>query len=309
MDRKKEYSSLIRNKAIELGFSDCGITPARVREEDINVLENWLANKMHAGMSYMEKHAPLRKDPEKLLPDAKSVIPVILNYYTTRMQDDIDAPVVSKYAYGRDYHKVLKKKLKQLLSFVKETIPGTRGRPFVDSAPLMEHAFARDAGLGWIGKHSLLISPDYGTYVFIGELIIDKELEYDTRELKDLCGNCRICIDECPTHAIQPGRVVDANKCISYLTIENKNEIPVKFKNNFYNRVYGCDICQEVCPWNRKLTEHATDDFKPRQEMISMSKEEWKELDEKKFNNIFRGTAVMRAKYRGLKRNIDYLDL
>ena len=260
-------------------------------------------------MSYMEKHAHLRKDPEKLVPDAKSVISVILNYYTPRIQDDIDAPVVSKYAYGRDYHKVLKKKLKELLAYVKETIPDTRGRPFVDSAPVMEHAFARNAGLGWIGKHSLLISPEYGTYVFIGELIIDKELEYDEKEVKDLCGNCRICIDECPTHAIQHGRIVDANKCISYLTIENKDKIPEKFKNNFYNRVFGCDICQEVCPWNRKLTEHSIDDFMPREEMINMSEEEWKSLDEEKFHNIFRGTPVMRAKYEGLKRNIDYLDL
>ena len=260
-------------------------------------------------MSYMEKHAHLRKDPEKLVPDAKSVISVILNYYTPRIQDDIDAPVVSKYAYGRDYHKVLKKKLKELLAYVKETIPDTRGRPFVDSAPVMEHAFARNAGLGWIGKHSLLISPEYGTYVFIGELIIDKELEYDEKEVKDLCGNCRICIDECPTHAIQHGHIVDANKCISYLTIENKDKIPEKFKNNFYNRVFGCDICQEVCPWNRKLTEHSIDDFMPREEMINMSEEEWKSLDEEKFHNIFRGTPVMRAKYEGLKRNIDYLDL
>ncbi len=309
MKSKKEYSSLIKDKAIELGFSDCGISPAKVKEEDINVLENWLENKMHADMSYMEKHAHLRKDPEKLVPNAKSVISVILNYYTSRTQDDIDAPVVSKYAYSKDYHKVLKKKLKILLAYVKETIPDTRGRPFVDSAPVMEHAYARNAGLGWIGKHSLLISPEYGTYVFIGELIIDKELEYNKKEKKDLCGNCRICIDECPTHAIQHGRMVDSNKCISFLTIENKDEIPEKFKNNFYNRVFGCDICQEVCPWNRKLTEHTTDDFRPREEMITMSKEEWKSLNEDKFDNIFRGTPVMRAKYKGLKRNIDYLDL
>ncbi len=308
LNRKKKYTSLIRNKAIELGFSDCGFTPAKVKQEDKNVLDNWLEKNMHAEMSWMKKNQDLRKDPVRLVPDAKTVISVLLNYYTSKMQDDAEAPVISKYAYGRDYHKVMKKKLKDLLAYVRELIPGNDGRAFVDSAPVLEHSFARNAGLGWIGKHSLLISPKYGSYVFLGELIIDAELEYENTEVKDLCGNCRICIDECPTHAIQPGKIVDAGKCISYLTIENKNEIPEQFENNFYNRVFGCDICQEVCPWNRKLKEHDTKDLLPREEMMSMQKQEWKDLTEERFAKIFNGTPVMRAKYEGLKRNIDYLD-
>ncbi|MGC9343644.1 MAG: tRNA epoxyqueuosine(34) reductase QueG [Bacteroidales bacterium] len=308
MKNIQEYSELIKKKALQLGLSACGISRAEVHEEDKSVLEKWLMQGMHADMDWMAKHSDLRKDPDKLFPGARSVVSVLLNYYTQRMQDDPSAPVVSKYAYGRDYHRVLKKKLKDLLGFIQEIIPGTKGRAFVDSAPVLEHSFARNAGLGWIGKHSLLISPEFGSYVFLGELIIDAELDYAEEEVKDLCGNCRLCIDECPTHAIKPGRVVDANRCISYLTIENPGPIPEEFKENMFNRVFGCDICQEVCPWNRKLTEHNVTDFQPDEKMMSMTKEEWKNMDEKSFKGIFSGTPVMRAKFKGLKRNIDYLD-
>lgn len=308
MNNKTQNTSLIRRKALDLGFNDCGFSPAKVRKEDADILEKWIKEGKHAGMSWMKRHEEIRKDPAKLLPNARSVISVLLNYYTSRMQKDPEAPVVSKYAYGRDYHKVMKKKLKKLLEYIREIIPDIKGRAFVDSAPVLEHAFARNAGLGWLGKHSLLISPQFGSYVFLGEIIIDSELEYNTSEIKDLCGNCRLCIDQCPTHAILPGRTVDSNKCISYLTIENKEDIPREFKNNFYNRVFGCDICQEVCPWNRKLTEHTTSDFLPSEKLMNLSKQEWEGLDEEEFFNIFKGTPVMRTKYKGLRRNIDYLE-
>jgi epoxyqueuosine reductase len=304
---QKEYDRLIREKALELGFSDCGFSPAVVGEEDIHVLENWLEKGMHAGMEWMSKSREIRKDPRKLVPNAQTVVSVLLNYYTSRLQEDPEAPVVSKYAYGRDYHKVVKNKLKALLAYIKELIPEANGRAFVDSAPVMEHFFARNAGLGWIGKNSLLISPKFGSYVFLGELILDVKLETDRQTVKDLCGNCRLCIDECPTHAIQPGKKVDAGKCISYLTIEHKGKIPDIFKNSFFNRVFGCDICQEVCPWNRKLMEHDTPDFIPSSALTALTSKKWKNLDKQQFELIFTGTPVVRTGYEGLRRNIDFI--
>lgn len=307
MNEQTEYTFLIKSKALELGFDACGFSPAKVNPEDYNILEKWLNKGMYAEMQWMEKHAGIRKDPSKLVPEAKTVISVLLNYYTSRMQDDPEVPVISKYAYGRDYHKVVRSRLKKLLNFIKETIPDVKGRVFVDSAPVLEHSFARNAGLGWIGKNSLLISPEHGSYVFLGEVIIDKELKSDAEKVKDLCGNCRLCVDECPTHAIQPGRIVDSNKCISYLTIENPGEIPTEYKNNFYNRVFGCDICQEVCPWNRKAREHSTPDFNPREKLMQMTRTQWQEMDQSEFNSLFEGTPVMRTKFKGLRRNIDFL--
>ena len=309
MEKQAENSYLIREKAFELGFIDCGFSPARVKSEDIEVLEKWLNNGMHADMDWMRKYTAIRKDPSELLPGARTVISVMLNYYTSKMQHDPEAPVISKYAYGRDYHKVVRSKLKKLLAYIRDIFPDIHGRAFVDSAPVLEHSFARNAGLGWIGKNSLLISPKHGSYVFLGELIIDKELNYSSPEIRDLCGNCRLCVDECPTHAIQPGRIVDANKCISYLTIENKKPIPGKYKNNLYNRVFGCDICQDVCPWNRKLKDHNIPDFQAREGLLKMTKKEWQELDESTFESLFKGTPVMRTQFSGLKRNIDILKL
>ncbi|MBE0652912.1 MAG: tRNA epoxyqueuosine(34) reductase QueG [Bacteroidales bacterium] len=309
METPKEYNQLIREKALELGFSDCGFSPASTGQQDISILEKWIDNGMQAGMDWMHRGKEIRKDPQKLVPNAQTVISVLLNYYTSRMQDDPDAPVISKYAYGRDYHKVLKKKLKALLDYVKELLPGTTGRAFVDSAPVMEHAFARNAGMGWIGKNSLLISPSFGSFIFLGEIITDAIIEADRPEISDMCGNCSLCIDECPTHAIQLGRIVDARKCISYLTIEHKGNIPEEYRNNFYNRVFGCDICQEVCPWNRKAEEHTVPDFYPSEELMTFSKKEWIKMDETTFETLFRGTPVMRGKYDGLKRNVEYLSL
>ncbi len=237
MDNIQKYSRLIKEKSIETGFADCGIAAVEKLDKEEKILDQWLRKGMHADMDWMQRNKAKRADPSKLVPGARSVISVLLNYYTDEMQADTEAPVISKYAYGRDYHKVMKKMLKTLLSYIQEVIPGTYGRAFVDSAPVLEHAWASRSGLGWIGKNSLLLSKKYGSYVFIGELIIDQELEYDP-PVNDHCGTCTLCINECPTHAINNDRTVDSGKCISYLTIENKDEIPEKFKNSFFNRVF-----------------------------------------------------------------------
>lgn len=270
------------------------------------MLENWLGNGMHGSMQWMERSLPLRKDPRLLVDNASTVISLLLNYYTPEMQEDPSAPVISKYAYGKDYHKVIKKMLKKLLASIREALPGVSGRGFVDSAPVMEHAWAARAGLGWIGKNSLLLNKQLGSWFFISEIIIDRELEPD-KPLQDSCGNCRLCIDECPTHAINLNRTVDARKCISYLTIENKEELPVEMKDAFYNRVFGCDICQEVCPWNRNAKPHKVESLKPGNELMKMSRKQWEQLDQEKFNQLFEGSAVKRTGFGGLKRNIGFL--
>jgi epoxyqueuosine reductase len=300
------YTGRIRDKAAELGFDGCGFARAGELGEDADVLRDWLRKGMHAGMSWMENHLSKRVDPTRLVPDARTVVSVIVNYYNPGTQKDPEAPVISRYAYGRDYHRVVRKKLKNLLSYISEIIPGTSGRVFVDSAPVMEHAWAVKSGLGWIGKNSLLLTKKYGSYVFIGEVIIDKELEYDNA-LTDHCGQCRLCIDECPTHAINENRTVNAGKCISYLTIEHQGEIPGEFKRSFYNRVFGCDICQDVCPWNRKAVHHTVPDFQPSEELMSLDRTAWYGMSEEKFNEIFEGSAVKRTGYKGIRRNLDYL--
>ena len=223
------------------------------------------------------------------------------------MQEDSDAPVFSRYAYGRDYHKVMKKKLKSLFSFINEILPEATGRAFVDSAPVLEHALARNAGLGWIGKNSLLLTKKFGSYVFIGEIILDKELDYTENSIQDYCGTCSLCVDECPTNAINPDRTVNANKCISYLTIEHKGDIPAEFSNLFYNRAFGCDICQDVCPWNRDLIKHKIPDFEPKESLLKNTKEDWLSMDEEEFNTLFEGSAVKRTKFEGLRRNIRFV--
>ncbi len=308
MDDIQKYTRLIKDKAIETGFADCGIAAVEKLVEEELILNQWLLKGMHAGMEWMERNKDKRVDPSLLVPGARSIISVLLNYYTEEMQSDPEAPVISKYAYGRDYHKVMKKKLKNLLSYIQEIIPGAYGRAFVDSAPVLEHAWASRSGLGWIGKNSLLLSKDYGSYVFIGELIIDKELQYD-QPMNDHCGTCTLCINECPTHAINNDRTVDSGKCISYLTIENRNEIPEKFRNSFFNRVFGCDICQEVCPWNKKLKAHNIPDLQPSGELMNLNKQDWEEMTEEDFNRIFVGSTVKRTKFSGLKRNIEFLGL
>jgi epoxyqueuosine reductase len=302
------YSRQIKSEALRLGFSDCGISAAEFLPLEAERLRNWLSKGYHSRLSYMENHFEKRTDPRLLVESAKSVVSVILNYFPASQQSDPKAPVIAKYAYGKDYHQVIRKKLKALLSFTCELIPQCEGRVFTDSAPVMEHAWARNAGLGWIGKNSLLLTNRFGSFVFIGEMIITAELEYD-RPVNDLCGSCRNCITSCPTGAIVADRVVDAGKCISFHTIENKTqEMPEALKGKFQNRVFGCDICQDVCPWNRKLDPHSTAEFIPHPDLLKMSKREWDEIDFSAFNEIFRGSAVKRAKFEGLKRNLQFIN-
>ncbi len=300
-------SSNIKAFALDLGFDACGIARAEKLEDHASKLDEWLSSGFNADMEWMRNNLEKRVDPTLLVPGAKSVVSVILNYYNPENQKDPDAPVISRYAYGKDYHKVMRKKLLRLLQYTRELIPGCDGRVFTDSAPVMEHAWAERSGLGWIGKNSLLLNKKFGSYVFIGEMILNAELEYEQRKVNDFCGNCSLCINECPTNAILPGRMVDANKCISYQTIENKGDIPEEFRQNFYNRIFGCDICQDVCPWNRKLTKHKTDELNPSARLMGMTLVEWQNLSKEDFDEIFQGSAVKRAGYSGLKRNFTFL--
>ena len=298
---------MIKAEAKKLGFQDCGIAPAGFLDRDAAHLTGWLSNNMHAGMNYMEGHFDERTNPAKLVPGAKSVISVILNYYLPEVKNDKKNPKISKYAYGHDYHKVVKEKLKKLLNIIREFEKTVTGRFFVDSAPVLERAWAARSGLGWIGKNSNLINRKYGSFIFIGELIINIDLEYDN-PAKDYCANCTKCIDACPTGAIVADRVIDANRCISYQTIENKGEIDNNLKGKMGNWVFGCDICQDICPWNKGITPASEPDFIPRKEILEMTRENWNKLDEKRYNKLFSGTALKRTGFSGLKRNIAFLD-
>ena len=298
----------VRHKALEMGFSYVGIARAEKMEEESRRLESWLNAGHHGTMSYMENHFDLRTDPTKLVPGAKSVISLLYNYGTDRSQSDPEAPRIARYAYGKDYHKLLRKKLKRFLSALREEYGEISGRGFVDSAPVLERDWARRAGNGWIGKNTLLINPKAGSYYFLAELITDLELEPDA-PMKDYCGTCTKCIDACPTDAIAPsGYVLDGSKCISYLTIELKEAIPEEFSDQMANWAFGCDICQEVCPWNRFSSQHAEKAFEPKEGLLEMTRSEWMEITEEVFNKTFEGTAVRRTKYQGLKRNLAFLD-
>jgi epoxyqueuosine reductase len=300
-------TALIREAATRLGFAYMGVSPATFMEPEARRLENWLNNGYHGSMDYMARHFDLRVDPRKLVPGAKSVISFLFNYHQPQPQEDPAAPKLASYAYGTDYHFVLKDKLKTLLEFIRENIGQVDGRCFVDSAPVLERDWARRSGLGWIGKHTLLIHKQAGSWFFLAEIICDLELEYD-QPVKDFCGTCTKCIDACPTQAIAAdGYWMDGSKCISYLTIELKEAIPDSFQGKMENWMFGCDICQEVCPWNRFSTPHQEPAFEPHPDLLSMKKEEWIELTEEVFNKVFRKSAVKRTKYQGLKRNIRFL--
>lgn len=302
----QEISAKIKIHAIQLGFDACGISKAERLEQDALHLKHWLETGNHGEMKYMSAHPEKRSDPGKLVKGAKSVISVILNYFPEETQSDPEAPKASKYAYGRDYHKVMKKKLKNLLDFIDKNIEPVTGRCFVDSAPVLERTWAARSGLGWIGKNSCLISKQYGSFTFIGELIIDIELEYDT-PVNDYCGSCTRCIDACPTGAIVADKVIDSKKCISYQTIENKGDISQDMKDKMENWIFGCDICQDVCPWNQKRMPHQEPEFNPHPDLLTLTRKEWFEMDEERFNILFSGTPVMRAKYSGLKRNLKFI--
>lgn len=307
LNNSEKYSQMIKTEALRLGFMACGISKADFLEEEAPRLENWLSQKHHGEMSYMENHFDKRLDPRLLVEDSKSVISLTLNYFTTHQQVDISAPKISKYAYGLDYHTVIKEKLQELMYFINENIGEVGGRCFVDSAPVMDKAWAQKSGLGWRGKNSNLISKEAGSFFFLAELIIDLELAYDTPFTTDHCGTCTRCIDACPTDAIVAPYIVDGSKCISYLTIELKNEIPTEFKGKMENWMFGCDICQDVCPWNRFSTQHQEPAFEPALELLQLKKEELIEITEDVFKQIFKKSAVKRTKFNGLKRNIDFL--
>ena len=296
---------LIKSEAQRLGFLSCGISKADFLEEEAPRLEQWLRKGMHGEMGYMENHFDLRLDPRKLVPGARSVVSLLLNYYPEKRQE-ADTYQVSKYAYGEDYHRVIKDKLHALLAFVTNEIGQVQGRAFVDSAPVLDKAWAARSGLGWIGKNSNLLTKEVGSFYFIAELILDLELEYD-RPVADHCGTCTACLDACPTQAIVQPFVVDASRCISYFTIELKNQIPPSFKGLWDDWIFGCDICQDVCPWNRFSKPHQEPRFGPRQELLEMSKGDWDELTEEVFAGLFSKSAVKRTKFSGLRRNIDFL--
>jgi epoxyqueuosine reductase len=303
-----KYSQLIKNEAMRLGFMTCGIAKAEFLSEEAPRLENWLKNNHHGEMTYMENHFDKRLDPRLLVDGAKSVISLTLNYFTENKQLDQHAPKISKYAYGMDYHSVIKEKLKSLLAFINEEIGEVAGRCFVDSAPVMDKAWAQKSGLGWRGKNSNLISKEAGSFFFLAELIIDLELDYDTPFAADHCGSCTRCMDACPTDAIMTPYVVDGSKCISYLTIELKNEIPTEFKGRMENWMFGCDICQDVCPWNRFATPHQESAFTPADSLLQLNHKEIIEMTDEVFKQVFKGSAVKRTKFTGLKRNVEFLN-
>ena len=303
---REDPTRFLKRKANNLGFLSCGISKAVFLEEEATKLENWLNDGKHGKMKYMENHFDMRLDPRKLVPDAKSVISLSYNYFNENLQKDKDAPKISKYAYGNDYHKVIKEKLKFLFKELQKEFGDINGRVFIDSAPIMEKAWAAKSGLGWIGKNTNLISQKVGSFYFLAEIIVDLEFEYDT-PVTDHCGSCTACIDSCPTGALVKPYEIDASKCISYLTIELKDEIPSEFNGKMDNWAFGCDVCQDVCPWNRFSRKHNEPLFNPNQEMMKMGKKEWEELTEETFEVIFKNSAVKRTKYKGLKRNISFI--
>ncbi len=305
MNSKLKHTNLIKTEAKRLGFLSCGISKASFLEEEAPRLEKWLNSNMHGQMQYMENHFDKRLDPTKLVEDSKSVISLLLNYYPEESQTQ-NSFKLSKYAYGTDYHFVIKDKLKSLLNFIQEEIGEVHGRAFVDSAPVLDKAWAAKSGLGWIGKHSNLLTQQVGSFYFIAELIVDLELEFDL-PATDHCGSCTACIDACPTQAITEPYVVDGSKCISYFTIELKENIPTEFKGKFDDWMFGCDICQDVCPWNRFSKPHNEPLFNPHPELLSMTKKDWEEITEDVFKKVFKDSAVKRTKYSGLKRNIEFL--
>ncbi|MDE0772829.1 MAG: tRNA epoxyqueuosine(34) reductase QueG [Salibacteraceae bacterium] len=306
LDKKSHYSEIIKSKAKALGFLSCGISKVDFLEKEAPRLEQWLNQNHHGEMAYMANHFDKRLDPRVLVPGAKSVVSLLLNYHTEEKQTDVEAPKIASYAFGEDYHNVIKDKLKQLMNFIHQEIGEVAGRVFVDSAPVMDKAWAAKSGLGWIGKNTNLISKKAGSFFFIAELILDLELEHDL-PATDHCGSCTACIDACPTDALLAPYQIDGSKCISYVTIELKNEIPTDFQGKMDNWAFGCDVCQTVCPWNRFATPHSEPAFNPPAELLSLSKNEWEEMTQEVFSVIFKNSAIKRTKYEGLKRNIKFL--
>jgi epoxyqueuosine reductase len=298
------YSLLIKQKALSLGFTACGIAAARKLDEEELRLKSYLDNNYHGEMGYMANHFDKRLDPTLLVPGAKSVVVVLMNYFPHQLQVGQGVPFVAKYAYGKDYHQVVKDRLQQLFDFIDNEIAPIQGRVFTDSAPVLERAWAVQAGLGWIGKNGLLLNKELGSFFFIGELIIDLELERDQPYTKEHCGSCDQCLNACPTQALVKPYTLDARRCISYHTIELKDDTPEEYKPLLMNRVFGCDICQDVCPWNRNPTPQTTNEFFPHPQFLEMDRDEWCAMDNWDFNSIFKGSAINRAGFLKMKKNI-----
>ncbi len=307
MLKAEQYKQIIKQKALELGFFDVGFSKAEFLEIEAPKLEKWLANNMHGKMAYMQNHFDKRLDPRLLVDGAKTVVSLLFNYYSTQKQNDNTAPKISKYAYGHDYHDVLKAKLHELLNWMREHIGEINGRAFVDSAPILERAWATKSGLGWIGKNGNLINKGSGSFYFLSELIIDLELPVDNKIATNHCGTCTACIDACPTEAIVSPSIIDGSKCISYYTIELKDAIPNEAKGQLDNWMFGCDVCQDVCPWNRFAKPNNEPQFSPNTELMNFTKQEWIDLTEDVFKKVFKNSPVKRTKYNGLKRNIDFI--
>ena len=300
----RTLSLLIKAKARDLGFDLCGIAASRSLKEREDILKTWCSSGMNAGMNYLARGIEKRINPESLFPGAKSLIVTGINYYTDKQQTEPGVPVLSRYAYGEAYQDVIKRKLKELLVFIKSMEPEAEGRPFSDSAPLLEKAWAAEAGIGWQGRHSIVINKKIGSFFFIGILILNIELEYDMPVTQDYCGNCRLCIDLCPTGAINENHTIDARKCIANLTIENRGPIPEEIIPKLEGRVYGCDRCQEVCPWNGNALQHKVPEFQIEDELAKMTAYEWSSLSRERFKRLFKKTPVGRKKYKTLMENV-----
>jgi len=302
-----ERTRFIKVKAKELGFSYCGISKAEFLEDEAPRLEDWLKRGFNGRMGYMENHFDKRLDPTLLVPGAKSVISLIVNYFPAKEISQPGSFKIAKYAYGEDYHFVVRDKLKALLESIRTEVGEVGGRAFVDSAPVMERAWAQKSGLGWIGKNSLLLNREAGSFFFLAELILDLELEYD-HAVQDHCGTCTACMDACPTDAITESHVVDGSKCISYFTIELKDELPEEAKGKFGDWIFGCDVCQDVCPWNSFSKPHREERFEPSSSLSRMTRKDWMEITEEIFESAFKDSALKRTKFSGIKRNINFLE-
>ena len=302
-----KHSSYIKQQASLLGFDYCGIAKAQMLDDDARRLEDWLNTNMHGQMKYMENYFDLRVDPAKLVPGAKSVITLLKNYFPSQQQQS-GTPKISKYAYGKDYHDVIRSKMKTLLQLMQDEIGEIHGRGFVDSAPVLERSWAQRSGLGWIGKNGNLLTKESGSFFFIATLITDLELEYDDPFAKDFCGNCTRCIDACPTDAILPGKVINGSKCISYYTIELKDSlIPDEMKGKFNDWAFGCDVCQDVCPWNRFSKPNDEPEFTPIPEVLNLATKEWEQMTEESFKKIFKHSPISRTKWKGIQRNLQFI--
>ena len=307
MNPLQKNTDFIKKTAARLGFDYCGIARAERLDDDAARLEQWLQKGMHGSMQYMEKYFDMRIDPAKLVPGAKSVITLLKNYYPAQEQH-VNAPKISKYAFGKDYHEVIREQLTELIEIIKEEIGEIHGRGFVDSAPVLERTWAQRSGLGWIGKNGNLITKQSGSFYFIATLITDLELQYDDPFVKDFCGTCTKCIDACPTEAILPDKVVDGSKCISYFTIELKEMIiPGEMKGKFDNWMFGCDTCQDVCPWNRFSKSTSEINFIPIPEILNLSTKEWEIMTEDGFRKIFKDSPLRRSKFKGIQRNLKFI--